>query len=171
MLCDNCGERDAVVHLTQIVENAVTQLHLCERCAAEKGIETTVAMPKHPLGDFLHAVQQQQAVGAGTGGAPAAAAAESARCSFCQMTLKDFRGTGRLGCAHCYASFEPALRDLLRRVHGSAKHMGRRYEAPRPEVQVTKSSLTELRERLTRAVENEQFELAASLRDQIRELE
>ena len=59
MLCDQCHERDVVLNLTQIVENAVTQLHLCEKCAAERGIETTVSMPKHPLGDFLDAVQQQ----------------------------------------------------------------------------------------------------------------
>ena len=59
MLCDNCQERDAVVHLTTIENNAVRQLHLCEQCAAERGVETTVATPKHPLGEFLQAVQQQ----------------------------------------------------------------------------------------------------------------
>lgn len=61
MLCDNCGERDASVHLTTIVNNEVRQQHLCEKCAAERGVETTVAVPKHPLGDFLQAVQQQLA--------------------------------------------------------------------------------------------------------------
>jgi len=59
MLCDQCRERDAVLNLTQIQNNAVTQVHLCEKCAAERGIETTVSAPKHPLGDFLQAVQQQ----------------------------------------------------------------------------------------------------------------
>ena len=59
MICSQCHERDAVVHLTQIVENAVTQVHLCEQCAAERGIETNVSLPKHPLGDFLQAAQQQ----------------------------------------------------------------------------------------------------------------
>ena len=50
MLCDNCHERDAVVNLTTIENNAVRQLHLCEQCAAERGVETSVATPKHPLG-------------------------------------------------------------------------------------------------------------------------
>ena len=60
MVCDNCQERDAVVNLTTIENNAVRQLHLCEQCAAERGVETTRgATPKHPLGDFLQAVQQQ----------------------------------------------------------------------------------------------------------------
>ena len=162
MLCDNCKERDAVVHLTQIVENAVSQLHLCEKCAAEKGVETTVAMPKHPLGEFLQAVQQQLPVAASEGGG---------RCTFCSATLRDFRSTGRLGCAHCYKTFEGSLRELLRRVHGSSRHVGRRYEPPRPGVLERTMLLGELRERLRRAIETEQFELAADLRDRIRVLD
>ena len=161
MLCDHCKERDAVVHLTQIVENAVSLLHLCEKCAAEKGIETTVAAPKHPLGEFLHAVQQQMT----------AAQADAARCSFCSTTLRDFRASGRLGCAHCYSAFEQSLRELLRRVHGNSRHVGRRYEPPHPAQLERATTLGELRDRLRRAVESEQFELAANLRDQIRGME
>jgi protein arginine kinase activator len=161
MLCDNCRERDAVVHLTQIVENEVTQVHLCERCAAEKNIETTVAAPKHPLGDFLQAVQQQMIV----------SPSEPGRCIFCSSTLKDFRSSGRLGCARCYATFEGSLRELLRRVHGNSRHAGRRYDPPRPQLSEQATMLGELRERLRRAIESEQFELAADLRDRIRVLE
>ena len=68
MVCDNCHERDAVVNLTTIENNAVRQLHLCEQCAAERGVETTVATPKHPLGEFLQAVQQQLRAGERRGG-------------------------------------------------------------------------------------------------------
>ena len=162
MLCDNCRERDAVVHLTQIVENAVSQLHLCEKCAAAKGVETTVGPPKHPLGEFLSQVQQQASAG-GRG--------DAARCHFCSSTMKDFRATGRLGCAHCYQAFETSLRDLLRRVHNSGRHAGRRYEPPAPPMTEQLSLLSELRQRLRRAIENEEFEVAAELRDRIRVLE
>jgi protein arginine kinase activator len=161
MLCDHCKERDAVVHLTQIVETAVTLLHLCEKCAAEKGVETTIAMPKHPLGDFLQAVQQQMST----------SHQDAARCSFCSTTRQDFRTSGRLGCAHCYGAFEQGLRELLRRVHGSSRHVGRRYDPPHPALMERASTLGELRDRLRRAIETEQFKLAASLRDQIRVLE
>ncbi|MBA4071731.1 MAG: hypothetical protein C0497_07855 [Gemmatimonas sp.] len=159
MLCDQCRERDAVVHLTQIIEAEVTQLHLCEKCAAAKGIETTVAMPKHPLGDFLHAVQQQASPAAG----------DQVRCAYCQTSLRDFRASGRLGCAQCYTAFEGALRELLRRVHGAARHRGREYEAPAADNAA--SELEQLRERLQQAVAAEEFELAATLRDQIRSFE
>ena len=161
MLCDNCRERDAVVHLTKIVNNAVTQVHLCDRCAAEHGVETTVATPKHPLGEFLQAVQQQLA----------APAADAVACGFCGMTLKDFRTTGRWGCARCYTTFEESNRELLRRVHGSSRHIGRGYRAPHPGASQAQAELAELRERLRRAVEGEQFELAAELRDRIRGFE
>src|SRR5947207_7278241 len=102
MLCDSCKERDAVVHLTTIENNAVNQLHLCERCAAERGVETTVAAPKQPLGEFLQAVHQQIASGT----------AEGLRCSFCNTTMADFRTSGRWGCARSYSNFENAIREL-----------------------------------------------------------
>ncbi len=161
MLCDQCKERDAVVHLTQIVESAVTQLHLCEKCAAERGVETTIATPKHPLGDFLKAVQQQAML----------PSAESTKCAACGMTLKDFRATGRLGCSRCYGAFAVSLRELLRRVHGSAQHAGRTYSGPQPAPWQRANSLRELNDRLKRAIEQEAFEDAASLRDQLRGME
>ena len=161
MLCDSCKERDAVVNLTQIVENVVSHLHLCERCAADRGVEPTVGMPQHPLGQFLAEVQQQVAV----------PATEVGRCSFCGASMKDFRASGRLGCARCYPTFEGSLRELLRRVHGHSRHVGRVYEPPAPETMEQDSIRGELRERLRRAIESEQFELAAELRDKIRVLD
>ncbi len=161
MLCDNCKERDAVVNLTTIENNAVRQLHLCEQCAAERGVETTVATQKHPLGDFLAQVQQQSVP----------ASADAGKCGFCGLTMKDFRATGRLGCARCYGTFEASMRELLRRVHGNPRHIGRAYKAPKDDVLEKASVLGELREKLRRAVEQEQFEVAAQLRDRIKVLE
>lgn len=161
MLCDNCHERDAVVNLTTIENNAVRQLHLCEQCAAERGVETTVAATKHPLGEFLQAVQQQSVP----------ASADAGKCTFCGLTMRDFRATGRMGCARCYTTFEPSMRELLRRVHGSPRHIGRMYGAPADAAMERASILGELREKLRRAIEQEQFETAAQLRDRIRVLE
>jgi protein arginine kinase activator len=160
MLCDSCRERDAVVHLTTIEDNAVHQLHLCERCAADRGVETTVATPKHPLGEFLAAHQQATS-----------AATDGARCTFCNTTMSDFRATGRWGCARCYSNFEAGIRELLRRVHGNHRHVGRSYRAPMSESLERAAVLGELKDRLRRAIESEQFELAADLRDRIKVME
>lgn len=161
MLCEVCHERDASVTLTSIVDNAVTVQRLCERCAAERGVETTLSTPKPLLGELLQTVHQQAAPTNGDG----------SRCAFCQTTMADFRTTGRWGCAHCYSTFEHGMRELLRRVHGSSRHVGKAYRAPQNELQERTAALGELRERLRRAIENEQFELAADLRDRIRVLE
>ncbi len=173
MRCDNCQDQEAVIHLTQIVDNSVTTMHLCEACAAEKGVETGSTASKFPLGDFLATL--------GKSGTEASEAGGDVPCAACGATLKDFRASGRLGCARCYESFEPQLRDLLRRLHGSARHMGEMYlgrvaagaegpEAPAP-APPGGERLAALREQLRRAVDAENFELAAQLRDQIRVLE
>ena len=141
MLCDSCKERDAVVHLTQIVESAVTQLHLCEKCAAEKGVDSPAAHAKTPLGTLIGAM--------GKGPEQAPVPRSSDLCIRCGATFQDFRETGRLGCPDCYRSFEVPLRDLLRRLHGSTHHLGERYSdretAPAPE----RHQAAELREQLS----------------------
>lgn len=164
MQCENCGERAAAIHLTQIVDNSVTTKHLCEQCAADLGIQTS-AQVANPLSDFLGSM--------GKGAAEKLPAGrETGRCEFCGGTLNDFRETGRLGCARCYESFEGHLRDLLRRLHGSSRHVGESYTPPGTRrAAAAPPGLSELREQLRRAVEAENFELAAELRDRIRVLE
>jgi protein arginine kinase activator len=173
MLCDSCGDRESVVKLVQIVEGSPRELHLCEKCAAEKGVEIKGAVPPPQLTELLLKLQQQPLLaGSGGGGAGGSAAPrDAARCTFCAATIDDFKATGRLGCAQCYGAFESSLRDLLKRVHGSSRHTGRRYEAPRPDSFQQAVTLGELRDRLKRAIESEQFELAADIRDRIRVLE
>ncbi len=161
MICDNCHERDAVVNLTKVKDGQVRQQHLCERCAAEQGVETSVATPKPALSDFLQAVNQQAV----------AAPGDQTQCHFCQATARDFRQSGRVGCARCYNAFERSLRELLRRLHGNAKHTGRKYVAPTAAVLETAGTVGQLREQLRRAITAEQFELAAELRDRLRKAE
>lgn len=165
MQCDHCGERPAAIHLTQIVDNSVTTVHLCEQCAAEKGVQTGASIAKYPLSSFLASVGKGAAAALPPGG-------EDRACAFCQATLGDFRDTGRLGCPHCYESFNTHLRDLLRRIHGSSQHVGEVYLSPSEGGGTDERRLlAELREQLHRAVESENFELAAELRDRIRVLE
>ena len=172
MLCDNCKERDAIINLTQVEHDSKVTLHLCEQCAQLKGVETGGAVLKTPLGGFL------TALGKGGGGALVPTPADGVRCSSCGSTLRDFRDSGRLGCDQCYATFDAHLRDLLRRLHGSSQHVGERYEAPGDlegagggSAADPRSRLLELKAQLRRAVEGENFELAAELRDRIRVLE
>ena len=92
-------------------------------------------------------------------------------CPRCGGSLQDFRESGRLGCPECYRSFEVPLRDLLRRLHGSTHHVGERYAEHGPPPAEVKVESAELREQLRLAVETENFELAAELRDRLRVME
>lgn len=163
MRCDNCREREAEIHLTQIENSELTTLHLCEACARAKGLGGVGAPAKAPLADFL------AQMGKGREDAPPSAPAEP--CPYCGTAAADFRRTGRLGCAHCYAHFEPQLRALLRRLHGSTQHVGKLYLSEGSDVSDRVARLAGLRRRLQRAIETEDFESAAELRDRIHELE
>ena len=95
---------------------------------------------------------------------------DAARCAFCGTSQSEFRASGRLGCAHCYGAFTESLRDLLRRVHGSAQHVGRRYATPDPATAPPRS-VESLRAELAAAIAREEFERAALLRDELRSVE
>ena len=160
-LCDNCGSKPATVNLTQIENNEMSSYRLCEDCAAQKGLEATTEPSSSPLPDFLAQI----------GDEPREEEDSDNECSFCGLTFAAFRETGRLGCPHCYETFEAHLRRLLRRVHGGTKHVGKIYLPPDPTVSEIEKQMEALRRRLNRAVEAEDFERAAELRDQIRSLE
>lgn len=162
--CDECGERDVVVRVTHVVEGEAREIKLCERCAAEKGIQTTASVSQTPLGGFLNALWKTAEPVAAESGIPG-------RCPGCGASFADFRETGRLGCAECYRSFEAPLRILIRRYHGSTHHHGRRHVTAGPAVEATQTDLVAgLREQLRLAVSAENFELAAELRDRLKGL-
>jgi protein arginine kinase activator len=147
MVCDNCGSGNAVVHLTQIVNNKMSVHHLS----------------KLPVTEFLAQMGKEDP--------PEPSKPRSQPCSFCGLEFSEFRRTGRLGCPHCYVSFEQQIRNLLRRIHGGSEHMGKVYLPPDPSSADVQRRLGGLRRRLERAVSAEDFERAAEIRDQIRALE
>jgi protein arginine kinase activator len=154
---------NAVVHLTQVVDDQMKTLHLCERCAAEQGLETSNVPENFALTDYL-----QQLSPGGTSPAPEAT---DRNCAFCGLTFVEFKDTGRLGCPHCWSSFESELRGLVRRIHGASQHVGKVYLSPDPSISEREKRLDALRRKLQRAVELEDFERAAELRDEIRATE
>jgi protein arginine kinase activator len=162
MQCDDCGSSDAVIHVTQVESNEMNTFHLCEACATAKGLETGT-VPASPLTDFL----AQMGTGMETG--PAAVTDE--RCGTCGLTLSDFRKAGRLGCADCYTHFARHLRGLLRRLHGGSQHVGKVYLAEENGHAERAARMVNLRRSLQQAVESEDFERAATLRDQIRQMD
>jgi protein arginine kinase activator len=160
VLCDICGKNEATVHLTEIINEQVTKLHLCEACAREKGAE----MEEHfGLSDLLAGLTDM--------GTPAEAeAVETIKCPSCGLKYQDFRKIGRLGCSECYEAFKKELTPLLKRIHCADRHVGKVPLRAGKTPKETKT-LQELKMRMEKAIQMEEFEEAARLRDAIKELE
>ena len=160
MVCELCKQSQATVHLTEIINDQMSELHLCEACANQKGAQVEshfgLADLLSGLADFTKTQEQEEAGGKA--------------CPMCGMTYEDFRKVGRLGCPECYATFKSSLGSLLKRIHGSPIHLGKspiRLIKPAK----SKTELAELKRKLERAIEREEFEEAAQVRDQIRRIE
>lgn len=171
MNCEHCQDREAQIHLTRIVEDEMTTLHLCSQCAAEQGYTEGKGAPAGlegegenvPLTDFLAEM--------GKGGEEAMLPAPSESCPYCGTGMSDFRETGRLGCPQCYPHFETQLQALLRRIHGSTQHVGKLYVGSDSSSEDRISRLSTLKRKLERAIETEDFETAAEIRDRIQAME
>lgn len=164
MLCQNCNERNATVHLTRITNGEKTEVYLCEQCAREKGELNFVSEPFslhnflagifspdfHPGRNLVHQNDDN--------------------CGTCAMSFNEFGKIGRFGCSECYDAFEPRLSEMLRRIHGSDQHTGKVPERTGRFI-LQKKELKDLRAQLQTAIAREEFEKAAELRDQIYELE
>ncbi|MBU0571053.1 MAG: UvrB/UvrC motif-containing protein [Candidatus Omnitrophica bacterium] len=164
MKCDECGIREAAIHLTEVVNDKVTKLHLCEQCAREKSKE----MQSHfGLTDLISGLmdfgpQQRQEAASPRGKGPT--------CGSCGMSYSEFQKFGKLGCGKCYEAFEDKFSSLLRSIHGSDKHIGKmpfRGTSVVPE----QEKMRQLKEELEALIRSEEFEKAAVMRDRIRELE
>jgi protein arginine kinase activator len=160
MRCDSCGKSDAVIQLTQVENNEMRVLHLCESCASERGVETDTPKVNEPLADFLAQIGKGVAEGTAKG-----------RCPACGLTAAQLRQTGRLGCGVCYTHYDEHLRSLLRRLHGGTKHVGKMVLPADPDDTDRTARILSLRRSLQKAVDAEDFEHAASLRDQLKKLD
>src|SRR6516162_4840936 len=157
MQCCICKEKPATVHLTQIVGDKMQKLNRCEECAKAKGINdpTSFAMADLMLG--LGASQEvEQALGA------------ELKCPRCGFSQADFKKSGRLGCPECYKTFAEGLMGLLKTMHKGTRHVGKAPETLRSSTEYA-GRLKTLQERLEKAIESENFEEAAQLRDEIKQ--
>jgi len=162
MLCDICGKNLATVHLTEIIDEQMNELHLCEECAAHKSEQMET---QFGLSDLLAGMAEF-----GKPNNKETEPAEDVKCASCGLSYADFKRIGRLGCPDCYNTFRKYLVPLLKRIHGLSQHFGK---SPLKITKGTKKKIDsqDLRNKLQKAVEAEAFEEAARIRDQIKELE
>ena len=151
--CGRCS-KPAVLHITELRQGEVQALHLCEACAKEylsqspdEQVETAPAGESSDASDDLEGIDQQS-------------------CPSCGITFKEFRAGGRLGCPHDYTVFEDELLPLLENIHGETEHCGK-VPKRAPDSSQRQVKLIKLRSELRAAVEEERYEAAARIRDEI----
>lgn len=159
MVCDVCKNNPATVFLTQIVDGKMQKVNLCEACSKEKGVSDPTGFA---LADLLLGLGAAQEIERGTQGGQ--------RCPACGFSQADFKKTGRLGCAVCYETFEEGLLSLLKAMHKGTEHIGKVPARLMRSLELG-ARVKQLRRDLDKAVAEENYEVAAQLRDQLRELE
>lgn len=167
MLCDECGIRPASVHITKIVNSKKSQLNLCEECASGY---------QHQLGSYLEPNFSLNKFLAGllnydkSFDSKVHPLQSLTKCSQCGQSYSQFAQSGKLGCEKCYEIFGGYVEPLLKRVHGSQIHKGK-YPKRTGDLVRIKRELQNLKTLLNELVAKEEFEEAAKIRDQIRDLE
>lgn len=157
MLCCVCKQREARVHLTQIVGDKMHKVDLCEQCAADKGVNDPTGFA---LADLLMGLGSSQQI-------EPAGASRQLRCPHCGFTQADFKKSGRLGCGDCYTTFAEVLEPLLKSMHRGTRHVGKVPHGLQKARDLT-DKLKALQKRLDKAIAEEDFEQAALLRDEIK---
>jgi protein arginine kinase activator len=162
MLCCQCNQNEATVHLTEVVGDKVKKVDLCEGCAKAKGVSDPAGFA---LADLLLGLGVSQQVGQ-------AAAPEGGQvtCSHCGFTQADFKKTGRLGCSECYTAFADGLEGVLKTMHKGTRHVGKVPKEFR-QARAAISQLNSLQKKLEKAVATEDFEQAALVRDEIKKFQ
>ncbi len=182
MYCENCGQNYASVKYTQIINGNQKEMFLCKQCSKLLGIGN-LNMPidfSTFLGNFFTEFEEANIPSKILN-------TKQLKCKRCGYTFEDFIETGRFGCPECYQAFEEKIDSLLSNLQGANRHVGRlgssneQMESKLKKSQEEKDVLAkdstklnkikELREQLKIAIKKENYEEAASLRDQIKELE
>ena len=170
MQCDVCKAKEAEVFLTQIVEGKMQKVNLCKSCSNDRGVDdpTGFALTEllAGLGTSTETEKPSSSGGVQTSGSSETVAA---KCSTCGFTQADFKKTGRLGCSECYRTFSDHLGNLLKAMHKGTRHTGKLPVRIARQQEFTER-MKGLQDDLQKAVRDENYEDAATLRDQIRKL-
>ena len=161
MQCSICKEKPATVHLTQIVGDKMQKLDLCEDCAKTKGINDPTSFGLADL-DLVLGLGASQQLEQSAGGV-------ELKCPRCGFTQADFKKSGRLGCPECYATFAEGLAGLLKTMHKGTRHIGKAPEALRA-TRENADRMKTLQLKLAKAIRDENYEQAAQVRDEIKQL-
>lgn len=180
MKCDNCGKNNANIRYFRNVNGVKEKMNLCEECAQKLGItDIGFNMPidfSSFLGGFWEDFTNSDIL-------PLIGEKQELKCKGCNSTFEDIINTGKFGCPECYETFEDEIDEIMNKIHGKNRHIGRLGKIEQIKVDKNKEDkkiientenndeLSKLKSKLKELVKEENYEEAAKVRDQIKELE
>ena len=183
MICERCKRAEATIHLTEIIQNVKSEVHLCENCAREIGLNSKLSGFSLSLPEILSFLEVNEVDDEPTG----------IVCLSCGLSYADYLREGKLGCPDCYRYMDESIKKAVAAYHGSLRHIGKHplNVAKVPDGKRAKASvhaagsgtasvavsdrgdttvtIEKLKEMLEAAILEERFEDAAVLRDRIRQ--
>lgn len=163
MLCQECKKNPATVHMTKIINNNKTQLHLCESCAGKR--EDLNWFSPFSINDLLTSFLEPMKSARMEDSPP------EIKCDKCGMDYRQFKKTGQLGCENCYGVFKEEVYPIIKRIQGGASRHTGKIPLGQSARLSTNREIEDLKRQLEGAINIEAFEEAAKLRDRIKELE
>ena len=165
MICNNCKMRAATIRISQVINNSVTDIYLCHDCAQENAIAgmqaAVMGFANMMPGFFSYGGEMNKYM---------KAKPEFVKCSLCGKTFEEIQQDGKLGCAVCYKEFKDKLNPIIERIYGSARHKGK-CPSNMPDEYKNAREIDELKNLLVKAIELEEYEKAAKIRDSIKSVE
>ncbi|MCI6007810.1 UvrB/UvrC motif-containing protein [Oscillospiraceae bacterium LCP25S3_E10] len=160
MICELCGKNQATTHVKSMVNGEYTEMWLCPHCAKEKGFGSLFAHTATDFSSFLGSFFGD--------GLPSRTSAT--RCKSCGSSFADIARSGKVGCADCYTNFYDELLPSIQKIHGNIQHTGKVVAGAGADLKLSRE-IEKTRQELAQAVKEQNFELAAKLRDKINDLE
>ncbi|MCK4563203.1 MAG: UvrB/UvrC motif-containing protein [Verrucomicrobia bacterium] len=160
MKCELCHKEEATIHFTQVIDGEAKKLNLCQKCAQKSGIDLNSPISITDVLFGLGALQEP---------ALSASAEFDLSCVRCGMTRAEFKKNARLGCPECYNAFMAEIATLTQAMHHSGQHVGKIPARQGTEARIN-AQIAALQKDLETAIDEEQYEIAANIRDKINAL-
>ena len=165
MICEYCNSKPATVILTQNIDGQTKTIHMCQDCAAALG----VSFDKVDVGQVMGDIDNFFASMFGTKTSNTAPGS-TLTCEFCGMSLSELQKTGKCGCANCYNVFSDSVESAIRHLHAATSHCGKIPYSVDGKLSI-KRKTDDLKAKLAIAIQNEEYEKAAVIRDEIKAIE
>jgi len=151
MLCEICGKEEGRIKYTKVINGEKIEFYICEKCAKEKGFLSLIAESEKD-----ETLKENKDI-------------HTIECSFCRKKWIDIERDGKFGCPQCYSTFRPFISKLLAELNGGEKHKGK-IPIVDKQILFLKRKIRETKMALDDAIDKEEYELAATLRDKIKSL-